>query len=216
MRIRIMGFLGYRCHKADLQRSVFSYSRLLINYYVMKWENNKQRRINMGRIIYSSTVSHPAHITFSCEHCGEENSFSQDIVGTSSADVGMGAFNSTVERKTRNLGSQAQNALEGQLRRIEADTASGKYTWIKLTKCSKCGYHQSWQKSLINRKLLVSLLWTTPLLLFFIMGLTAKNADTGKLYFIIPIGLLLIPYFNYASRISKIDKQNQNLPDVDI
>lgn len=41
----------------------------------------------MGSTIYSQKLKHPVYVSFTCEHCGQYNSFAQEIVGAGNAEV---------------------------------------------------------------------------------------------------------------------------------
>ncbi len=99
---------------------------------------------------FSKVLTHPFNVAFTCEHCGEQNSFTQEIAG-----VGKKAlYGSTAKTFTTNdlspavqakMLQKAQNQLDQGIKDAEAKIAKEKYSWLYANKCAKCNRFQSWQ-----------------------------------------------------------------------
>jgi hypothetical protein len=103
---------------------------------------------------YSMELKHPFNVSFTCERCGELNSFTQEIIGTGNISVYGSASqpNSDATLSVTDMSElklDAEKQLAAGIKRAEAKLAKGKYSWIKAKKCVKCKRYQSWQTALI-------------------------------------------------------------------
>lgn len=103
---------------------------------------------------YTTELKHPFNISFTCERCGEINSFTQEIIGTgnktvygSSSQPNSDATLSATDMNEMMLDAEKQ--LAAGIKKAEAKLAKGKYSWIKAKKCAKCNRYQSWQTAQI-------------------------------------------------------------------
>lgn len=172
----------------------------------------------MGSTIYSQKVKHPIYVTFECEHCGQLNSFSQEIIGNASAEVSFGSSKRYAQQKVSKLGAKAENDLERQIRKAQNDTDKGNYAWLKFHKCSKCKYPQSWQKSgLWKNSILLFILDFFYLLIFFswATGSSAASKTAGAWGGFILFGIiLLLPIVMLILNLRKIEKTKNSKPIV--
>ena len=178
-----------------------------------------QSEVNeMGSTIYSQKLKHPVYVTYTCEHCGQVNTFSQDIVGNASAEVRFGTSNKYAQSKISKLGSKAQGDLDRQIRKVQNDHAKKNYAWLKVHKCSKCKNPQSWQKSSLWQSaigwFILDILY---LYVFFIWatGSSAESRTSGAWIGFILVGIVLfIPIVLLVLNLRKIKKTDHNDPIV--
>lgn len=174
----------------------------------------------MGSTIYSQKVKHPAYISFTCEHCGHFNSFSQEIVGNASAEVRFGSSNKRAQEKVSKLGMQAESDLERQIQNAKSNSDSGHYSWIKFHKCSKCNYTQSWQASRLWRKSIKYILLDLLYVFVFYSWLTGSSLASktpGAWGGFAMFGILAaIPIIVLVLNLRKTDPKTQHKPEVSI
>ena len=99
---------------------------------------------------FSQVLTHPFNVSFTCEHCGEFNTFTHEIVGagkksvyhSSSRNISAAALSAKDRLKMQ---EKAEKQLELGIKNAEAKLAKGKYSWIVANKCAKCNRYQSWQ-----------------------------------------------------------------------
>lgn len=171
----------------------------------------------MGSTVYTQKLTHPVQVTFKCEHCGETTTFIQNITGTGSADVPFLSSNKYTQSKITKVGKSAQRDLERKIQTAQADDARGKYSWLNLQKCSKCKYYQTWQTTgILYRFIGMLLLLALPVLLISVW-IDLKNMTlTGLAFFIIFIGIILLPFVNLIVSLIRIDRAHPGKPTVTI
>ncbi len=174
----------------------------------------------MGSTIYSQKAKHPVYVSYNCEHCGQYNSFSQELVGVSTAEVRYGSSRKSEAAKLSKLGPGAQDELMKKIQDAAYRTGKNDFSWLKLHKCNSCKYVQSWQTALIWKKMIKFFILDAIILLVFISwwtGATHETISTGTWVTLTICGLfILIPIINLIVSLQKRDKENRNKPDVRI
>jgi len=172
----------------------------------------------MGSTIYSQKLKHPVYVSYTCEHCGQLNTFSQDIVGNASAEVRFGTSNKRTQQKVSGLGAKAESDLQRQILKAQNDAEKENYAWLKFHKYSKCKYPQSWQKSGLWRKSIVYFILDFFYLMIFFSWVTGSSVESktvgawgGFLFFGV---ILFLPIINLILNLRKIEKANQSKPVV--
>lgn len=106
----------------------------------------------MGQEIttYSKVLTKPINVSFTCEHCGEYNSFAQEIVGSGSKSKYGGKHevkSSSIlsQKELDKIMMKSQKNLDYGIKNAEIKIAKGKFSWLYANKCIKCNYYQSWQ-----------------------------------------------------------------------
>jgi len=172
----------------------------------------------MGSTIYSQKVKHPVYVTYTCEHCGQVNTFSQEIVGNASAEVRFGTSNKYANAKVSKLGAKAQGDLERQVHKAQIDTERKNFAWLKVQKCSVCKYPQSWQKGGLWRKTILFFILDFFYLLVFFSWATGSSAESktpGTWIGFIIVGIVLsLPIISLVLNLRKIEKAKSSVPIV--
>lgn len=112
-------------------------------------------------VTYSQSLTQPISVSFTCEHCGTFNIFTQDIVGVGSLSV---KTRKATEKYVPSVADSfavnnlAKENLELKMKQIEKKIATDNFSWLNAAKCSKCKHFQSWN----NRRI-----WSDFLKLFF-------------------------------------------------
>ena len=172
----------------------------------------------MGSTIYSQKAKHPVYVTYTCEHCGQVNTFSQEIVGNASTEVRFGTSNKYASSKVSKLSGKAQGDLERQIHKAKIDTEKKNFAWLKIHKCSVCKNPQSWQKGgLWRRTILFFVLDFFYLLVFYswATGSSAESKTPGTWIGFIVVGVILsLPIVTLFLNLRKIDKTKNSEPIV--
>lgn len=173
----------------------------------------------MGSTIYSQKLKHPVYISYTCEHCGQYNTFSQEIVGQGSAEVRFGTGNKRTQEKLSKIGPQAERNLDHNVARIKSNIARGSFLWLKVHKCTKCHYPQSWQKGRLIRNLINYIIFDLLVLfIFFVWFVDASSADKVSLSAFITYGLVsaivAAPIVTFILNFTKIEKIKKQKPDI--
>jgi len=172
----------------------------------------------MGSTIYSQKLKHPVYVTYTCEHCGQVNTFSQEIVGNASAEVRFGTSNKYANAKVSKLGAKAQSDLERQVHKAQIDTERKNFAWLKVQKCSVCKYPQSWQKGGLWRKTILFFILDFFYLLVFFSWATGSSAESktpGAWIGFIVVGIVLsLPIISLVLNLRKIEKAKSSVPIV--
>lgn len=136
---------------------------------------------------YSKVLTHPFNVSFTCEHCGECNSFTQEIVGAGKKSIyGSSSRSNNVSTlsaaDSAKMLLKAEKALELGIKNAETKLAKGKYSWLYANKCTKCKHYQSWQTSQIWKTFFKSFFggpFMLMLLVFFPLNIIFGK-DTNK------------------------------------
>ncbi len=172
----------------------------------------------MGFPIYTKKLSHPVHVTFTCEHCGQHNSFVQEIVGSSSAEVRYGS--SAEQQRIDNLGPDAQIDLELKIQRAEYNIGRGNYSWLRVHRCTNCKYAQSWQTGRIWKRSIKFFVLDMFILLVFcswFQGTPPASITSAAWGLFVILGILmLIPAAILIASLRKRDKETIRKPDVKV
>lgn len=172
----------------------------------------------MGSTIYSQKVKHPVYVTYTCEHCGQVNTFSQEIVGNASAEVRFGTSNKYANSKVSKLGAKAQSDLDRQVHKAKVDIERKNFAWLKFHKCAQCKYPQSWQKSgLWRSSIFLFVVDFLYLMIFYswITGSSAQSKTTGTWIGFLLVGVILtLPIVNLVLNLRKVEKTKSSVPIV--
>ncbi|MGB7594022.1 MAG: hypothetical protein WBL80_00475 [Erysipelotrichaceae bacterium] len=157
-------------------------------------------------------------MSYTCEHCGQLNTFSLEIVGNASAEVRFGTGDKRTQQKISGLGAKAQNDLQRQIMKAQNDADKENFAWLKFHKCSKCKYPQSWQKAGLWRNTILFFIVDFFYLLIFFSWVTASSSDpktVGAWGGFLLVGVLLfLPIINLILNLRKIDKSKHEKPIV--
>lgn len=172
----------------------------------------------MGSTIYSQKLKHSVYVTYTCEHCGQMNSFSHEIIGSSVSEVSNIRSDRYRQQQISMLGPKAESDLLRRVQDAKYSMANGNYSWLKFYKCTKCGYTQSWQTGRLWKRMIKFFVMDFILLLIFyswVTGSSAESKTTGGWIFFGIVGLfVLIPIAVHLVALIKRDKNNKNKPDV--
>jgi len=99
---------------------------------------------------YSKVLSYPITVSFTCEHCGEQNVYTQEIVGAGQKSKynvkrGSTAIDNLSPKELVKMQIKAQRDLDRGIENARRKVAKDKFSWIYANKCSKCRHYQSWQ-----------------------------------------------------------------------
>lgn len=182
----------------------------------------------MNKNNFATELKHTFNVSFTCEHCGEINSFTREIIGTGNKTVYGSASQSNSDATLSaadmsEMKLDAEKQLAAGIKRARAKLSKGKYSWLKANKCTKCNRYQSWQTAEI---------WTNFFKLFFggplAFGLLAYlpltkifGTDSSKYpewvmyaYYSIIIIIWISSIVILLKSLLFRDRKHQNLPDV--
>lgn len=174
---------------------------------------------------FSQSLTQPVSVSFTCEHCGELNLTTQDIVGVGSRSGGKlgpdGNWQISPEDSIK-IVELAQKDLEFKVKNIEKKVAKGNFSWLNATKCKKCEHYQSWNARKIWKEF-IQLFFGAPFIVLLVVGfpisLIYKNTTDYPLWVdILLIGLILIimivAIINLVTSLSKTKRKNRSKPTV--
>ena len=174
----------------------------------------------MGSTIYSQKLKHPVYVSFTCEHCGQYNSFSQEIIGAGTAEVNNIRSDKYRQEQMAKVGPKAENNLQRNVLHAKQAVAKGSFSWLKFHKCTKCGFTQSWQTGRLWKRFIKFFVIDIIILLIFISWLTGSSPESKTIeawgVFGVLAVVVLVPIIILVVSLLKRDKQNKNRPDVSI
>ena len=182
----------------------------------------------MGQKIttFTQTMTHPVNVSFACEHCGEMNSFSMEIIGGGKTHGGKrnadGTYSLTPEGLAK-IRAKAQIDLDRGVKNAELKIAKGHFSWIDAKKCPKCKHYQSWQTGRIWKNFL-KVFFGAPFFVFLLAMyplsiISSRDSnDYPQWVYIILGGLILVimvgAMVNLFTSLVKRDRKNHNKPTV--
>lgn len=175
----------------------------------------------MGSTIYSQKLKHPVYVSFTCEHCGQFNTYTEEIVGAGSAEVRYGSSNKRAQEKISKIGTQAQVNLSHNVQNARINAEKGNYSWLKLHRCTKCNSAQSWQTGRLWKNIIKFIVMDVIFLFYFFLFFNdasdANKTSVGMivLYFILA-AFVLMPIVILFLSLRTIRQSKHNLPDVSI
>jgi hypothetical protein len=176
-------------------------------------------------VIFTQSLTRPVTISFICEHCGESNSFTQEIVGegrTSGAKKGVDGKYIMSPKDSLKIMELAQLNLDHNVKKAETKIAKGNYSWLNANKCVKCNKYQSWNNRRIWKDFLL-MFFGAPFIVLLVVGfpitLIYKNTTDYPLWVdILLVSLILIlmigATINLAMSLNKTNHKNRNKPTV--
>ncbi|HBP37464.1 MAG TPA: hypothetical protein DD640_01750 [Clostridiales bacterium] len=174
----------------------------------------------MGSTIYSQKLKHPVSVTFMCEHCGQYNYFSQEIIGNGSVEVSNIRSDKYRQDQIGKIGSKAESDLLRNVQNAKQSLSRGNYSWLKFHKCTKCGYSQSWQTGRLWKRSIIFFIMDLVILYIFFSWLTGSSPESitsGAWGFFAILGIfILIPVIVLVISLLRRDKKNKYKPDVSI
>ena len=174
----------------------------------------------MGSTVYTQKLKHPVFVSFTCEHCGLYNSFSQDIVGVSRTEVNYIRSSKYTQEQVGKLGPQAEANMANNLHRAKTAIDKSDYSWLKLHKCTKCHYAQSWQTGRIWRRSIKFFVLDLFIFFIFFSWLTGSSSPSitseNWLWFTVLGLLVMIPIVVLVLSLVMRDKEKRNKPDIRI
>lgn len=176
-------------------------------------------------ITFSQSLTQPVSVSFTCEHCGELNFITQDIVGVGSRSGGKrgpdGNWQISPEDSIK-IVELAQKDLELKVKNVEKKIAKGKFSWLNATECTKCKHYQSWNSRRIWKEFF-QLFLGAPFIVLLVVGfpisLIYKNTRDYPLWVdILLIGLILLimlgAIINLVASLSKTKRKDRSKPTV--
>jgi len=175
----------------------------------------------MGSTIYSQKLKHPVYVSYTCEQCGNYNTFIEEIVGAGSAEVGFGSSNKRAQEKISKIGPKAQVDLLKNVQRAKVKADKGNYTWLKLHRCTKCNSAQSWQVGRLWKNIVKFIAIDVIALLYFFLWFSdaslANKTSIGAIgLYIILSGFVLTPIIILVVSLRKIGQSKHSQPEVTI
>jgi len=184
----------------------------------------------MGQEIttYSQVLKHPFVVTFTCEHCGEFNSYTQEIVGAGKKSKYSGEFDSKrASTLTMNdyskMMAKAQKDLDRGISNAKRKLAKDNVSWLYANKCAKCKHYQSWQTSQIWKSFFKAF-FGGPFLLFLLVMIPLSivfGRDTSKYpeWISVVLGalaliIMIAAVINLISSLAHRDRKHRDKPTV--
>jgi hypothetical protein len=174
-------------------------------------------------VTFTQNVNHPVSVSFACEHCGESNSFIQEIVGEGRISGGKRGADGKYTMSPKDsikIMELAQKDLEYKVKKAEKKIAKGNLTWLKANKCVKCNKYQSWNNRRIWKDFML-MFFGAPFIVLLVVGfpitLIYKNTTDYPLWVnILLISLILIlmigASINLAMSLNKTNRKSRNKP----
>lgn len=181
-------------------------------------------------ITYSQVLKHPVNVSFTCEHCGEYNSYMQEIVGAGKKSKYSGEFdvkkaNTLTMNDYSKMMTKAQQDLDRGINNAKRRLAKENYSWLFANKCAKCKHYQSWQTSQIWKNFFKSF-FGGPFMLFLLVMVPLSiifGRDTSRYpeWISIVLGVLTLiimiaAIYNLISSLFHRDRKHRNKPTVTI
>lgn len=176
-------------------------------------------------VTFTQSLTHPVSVSFTCEHCGEVNTFIHEIIGVGNRSGGKRGADGKYVMSPKDsiiIMEQAQKNLELGIKKVERKVEKGNYSWLEAKKCSKCQHYQSWNGGRIWKDFFMLFLGG-PFIIFLVIGfpitMIYKNTTNypswvyvliGGLSFIIMVGALI----NLVSSLNMKSRKNRNVPTV--
>lgn len=172
-------------------------------------------------VLLSKKLEHPVQVHFTCERCGEENTFAQDFKVAVSKEI---PFNSrTQSQEILKLDEKAHSMLRKKIEAIERQVAEGKFSWVDNHPCAKCKAAQSWQKSSLWWQLVAYICWYPLIAILFGRGfsrfITGDKPFLAWVFYLVLGGLsviILLVMIDIIRSLSRVDRTKQSIPTVDI
>jgi hypothetical protein len=186
----------------------------------------------MGQEIttYSQVLTHSINVSFTCEHCGEHNSFTQEIVGSGKKSKYSGAFdakgaNTLTKNDYTKILTKAQKDLDRGIENAKHRLAKEKFSWLYANKCSKCKHYQSWQtrqiwrnffKTFFGGPFMLFLLVMIPLSIVFGRDTSSYPEWISIVLGVLTLIIMIVAVVNLISSLIHRDRKQRNKPTVTI